>query len=80
MVIIVICLLVEKKSTSLKLTVKMLASLLSFVMEASNDFGLIYSKDISLKGHVSDCSVDYSIIDKFEILSIRKYLIVTNNI
>lgn len=78
--IIVICLLVEKKFISLKLTVKILASLLSCVMEASNDFGLIYSKDISLKGHVSDCSVDYNIIDKSEILSIHKYLIVTNNI
>ena len=78
--IIVICLLVEKKSISLKLTVKILASLLSCVMEASNDFGLIYSKDVSLKGHVSDCSVDYNIIDKSEILSIHKYLIVTNNI
>ena len=39
-----------------------------------------YIKDISLKGHVYDFSVDNSGIDKSEILSIHKYLMVKNNI
>ena len=46
----------------------------------SNEFDYADSKEISFKGIVYGFSVDYSAIDKSNILNIYKYLMVKNNI
>ena len=46
----------------------------------SNEFHYADSKEISFKGTVYDFSVDYSAIDKSNILNIYKYLMIKNNI
>ena len=46
----------------------------------SNKFGSNDIKQVSFKGIVYDFSVDYNAIDKSDIFSIRKYLMVKNNI
>ena len=46
----------------------------------SNKFGAIGYREVSLKGNVYDFLVDYGAIDKSNILSIHKYLMVENNI
>ena len=46
----------------------------------SNGFGAINSRKLSLKGNAYDLSVDYTVIDKFDILNIHKYLMVKNNL
>ena len=38
------------------------------------------AKEVSLKGNAYDFSVDYDAIDKSNILNIRKYLVLKNNI
>ena len=43
-------------------------------------FSAIESREVSLNGNVYDFSVDYSSIDKSDILNIHKYLITKNNI
>ena len=46
----------------------------------SNELNTIdYTKEVSLKGNVYGFSVNNSAIDKFEILSIHKYLMLRNN-
>ena len=71
MVIIVICLLTEKKSIRLKQIIKMLTFCLKF------DYVEI---EVSLKISVCNFSVDYDAIDKSDILNIHKYLMVNNKI
>ena len=46
----------------------------------SNGFSATESNEVSLNGNVYDFSVDYSPIDKSDILNIHKYLITKNNI
>ena len=38
------------------------------------------AEEVSLKGNMYDFSVDYNVINKSDILNIRKYLMVKNNI
>ena len=81
MVIMVICLLMENISLSLKPIMKVSAFQLSFCLESiSNGFGDTESREVSLKGNVYDYSVGYNAIDKSDILKIHKYLMVKNNI
>ena len=46
----------------------------------SNGFSNTESREVSLNGNVYDFSVDYSSIDKSDILNIHKYLMTKNNI
>ena len=46
----------------------------------SNEFDSNDLNEISFKGNVYDFSVDYSAIDKSNILNIHKYLMIKNNI
>ena len=46
----------------------------------SNGFGPIGSGEASLKRNVYDCSVGHNATDKSDILNIRKYLMVKNNV
>ena len=46
----------------------------------SNGISAIESREISLNGNVYDFSVDYSSIDKFDVLNSHKYLMTKNNI
>ena len=46
----------------------------------SNGFGALGSREVFLNGNVYDFSVDYSSIDKSDILNIYKYLMIKNNI
>ena len=82
MLVIVICLLMEKKSLSLKVTIKMLTFQLNFVSEVYlMDLVLLsLEKYFYLNENVYDFSVDYNSIDKSDILSIHKYLMIKNNI
>ena len=81
MLIIVICLLMEKKYLSLKSTIKMLTFQHNFVSEVFlMDFSNTESREVSLNGNAYDFSVDYNSIDKSDILSIHKYLLTKNNI
>ena len=45
-----------------------------------NGFSASESREVSLKGNVYDFSVDYSSIDKSDIVNINKYLMIKNNI
>ena len=79
-VIIVICLLMQKKSLSLKPIMEMSTSQRNFFLRSiSNKFDATKSREISLKGNVFDFSVNYNAIDKSDILNIHKYLMVKNN-
>ena len=82
MLIIVICLLMEKKSLSLRVTIKMLTFQLNFVSEVYlMDLVLLsLEKYFYLNESVYDFSVDYNSIDKSDILTIYKYLMIKNNI
>ena len=44
-----------------------------------NAFSVSESKEVSLNGNVYGFSADYSSIDKYDILTIRKYLMTKNN-
>ena len=46
----------------------------------SNGFSALGSREVFLNGNVYDFSVDYSSIDKSDILNIHKYLMIKNNI
>ena len=79
--IIVICLLMERKS--LNLEIKMLIFQLNFVLEVFlMDLVLLSleSREVSLNGNVYDFSVDCNSIDRSDILNIHKYLMTKNNI
>ena len=79
MLIIVICLLTEKKSFSLKLLLKMLTFQLC-LGSISNGFSATESREVSLNVNVNDCSVDYNSSDKSDIINIHKYLMTKNDI
>ena len=54
---------------------------IQFCLESiSNGFIATESREISLNGNVYDFSVDYNSINKSEILNIRKYLMIKNNL
>ena len=81
MMIIVICLLMERKS--LNLEIKMLIFQLNFVLEVFlMDLVLLSleSREVSLNGNVYDFSVDCNSIDRSDIQNIHKYLMTRNNI
>ena len=66
MVIIVICLLMEKKYLNLKSTVNVLTT--QFCLESvSNGFSTTESTEVSVNGDVYNFSVDYNSIDKSDI-------------
>ena len=46
----------------------------------SDGFSATESKEVSLNGNVYDFSVDYSSIDKSDILNIHKYSMTKNNV
>ena len=46
----------------------------------SNGFSNTESREVSLNGNVYNFSVDYSSIDKCDMINIRKYLMTKNNI
>ena len=46
----------------------------------SNWFNDIESREVSLNGNMHDVSFDYNSVDKSDILSIHKYLMIKNNI
>ena len=68
MEIIVICLLMEKKKTRLKLIIKI-----------SEKRDTIESKEKSCKEYIYEFSVVHGAFDKCDILNIHKYLMVKNN-
>ena len=79
--IIVICLLMERKS--LNLEIKMLIFQLNFVLEVFlMDLVLLSleSREVSLNGNVYDFSVNCNSIDRSDIQNIHKYLMTKNNI
>ena len=79
--IVVICLLMERKS--LNLEIKMLIFQLNFVLEVFlMDLVLLSleSREVSLNGNVYDFSVDCNSIDRSDIQNIHKYLMTKNNI
>ena len=81
MMIIVICLLMERKS--LNLEIKMLIFQLNFVLEVFlMDLVLLSleSREVSLNGNVYDFSVNCNSIDRSDIQNIHKYLMTKNNI
>ena len=79
MVIIVICLLMEKKYLNLKSTVNVLTT--QFCLESvSNGFSTTESTEVSVNGDVYNFSVDYNSIDKSDIWNIYKYVITKNSI
>ena len=77
---IVICLLMENRSVSLNLIIKILRKHIFSLEITSNKFGAIDSREVSLERSVYDFLVDCNAINKSDILSIRKYLMAKNNI
>ena len=68
MLIILICLLIEKKSLSLKSTIKNINFQIQFRPRSiSNGFSATESREVSLRGNVHDFPVDYSSTDKSDI-------------
>ena len=79
MLIIVIFLLMEKKSSKLKLKIKLLTFQINFVSEAHlMDLVLLSLEKLSRNAY--DFSVDYNCIDKSDKLNIHKYLMTKNSI
>ena len=78
--IIVIYLLMKRKSLSLKLTIKMLTFQLNFVLEIYLMDLVLLSLQKYLKGNEYDSSVDFNFIDKSDILNIHKYLMIKSNV
>ena len=81
MLIIVICLLMEKKSLNLKLIIKMSTFQLNFVLEEYlMDLVLLnLEKYLSIEMCMITITVDYNSIDKSDILNTHKYLMAKNN-
>ena len=77
---IVICLLMENRSVSLNLIIKILRKHIFSLEITSNKFGAIDSREVSLERSVYDFLVDCNAINKSDVLSIRKYLMAKNNI
>ena len=44
------------------------------------EYEYVNAKEISLKGNVYEILVDWDVIDKSDILNIRRYLMVKNNL
>ena len=65
----------ENKSSSLKLTIKILTFQLNFVSEVclSNRFSATEPRGESLNGNIFDFSIDYNSIDKSDLLNTHKY-------
>ena len=81
MLIKVICLLMEKRKFKFKDDNKNVHFPTRLCIGSiSNGFSAAKSREVYLYGNVSDFSVDYSSIDKLEILNIHKYLMITNNV
>ena len=77
--VIVICLLMEKKYLSRKPIIKILT--FQFCLGSiSNGFSATESREVFLNGTVYDFSVDHNCIDKSDIINIYKYLMIENNI
>ena len=80
MLIIVICLLMDKNFVNLRLIIKNVNFSIQFCLGSiSNGFTITESREVSLNGNVYDFSVDYNSIDKSDILNIHKYLMKNNN-
>ena len=80
MLILVICLLMEKKHLNLKPTLKILTFQLKFVSEVYLRFITTESRELSLNGNLYDFSVNYNSVDKSDKLFIHKYLMTKINI
>ena len=73
----------EKKSLNLKLinlNLNVNSPTEFCIGSISNEFSATESSEVSLNGNVYDFSVDYNSTDKSDILNIRKYLMIKNNI
>ena len=79
MLVIVICLLMEKKSLRLKPTRKCNFSTRFCLGSISNGFSNTDSREVSLNANLYDLSFDYNSIDKSGTLNIIKCLITKNN-
>ena len=80
MLIIVVCLLMEKKSLSLELTKKNINFPTQFCLGTiSNRFNATESREVSLNGNVYDFSVGNKFIHQSNILKINRYLMTKNN-
>ena len=82
MLIVVICLLMEKKYLiKFKDDNKNVNFPTQFCLGSiSNGFSSTESREVSLNRNVHDFSVDYNSINKSDILNIHKYLITKSNI
>ena len=80
MVIIVICLLMEKKSLILKLMIKALTFQLKYCLGTKSNGFIVTIREVSLKGNVYDFSVYYNSIDKSNMLKFHKHLMVKYNL
>ena len=77
---IVICLLIENQSFSLRPIMEIPTSQLCFFLGSISDgFHANESSKLFLEENVFDFSVDYNAIDKSDTLDIHKYLMVKNN-
>ena len=78
--IVVIHLLTNKKSVTLKLVKKNSNFTTQFCLaNISENFDYVESEEVSFKENVYHSSVEYNAIDKFKFLNINKYLMVKNN-
>ena len=78
--IVVIHLLTNKKSVTLKLAKKNSNFTTQFCLaNISENFDYVESEEVSFKENVYHSSVEYNAIDKFKFLNINKYLMVKNN-
>ena len=75
-VIILVCLLMKKKSTSLKLIIKCQTPTLFCVGSISEKCDAVEYREVSFKKNLYDFSVDYNAIEKCDILNIHMYLMV----
>ena len=81
MLIIVICLLMEKEIFKFKANNKIVNFPKQFFLGSiANGFSATESREVSLIGNVYDFSVNYNSIDKSDILNIHKSLMTKNNI
>ena len=72
--VIIVSLLLGKTFFSLKLVIKKVNFPAQFCLGSiSNGFGATESREVPLKGNVYDFSVNYSAINKSEILNIHNY-------
>ena len=77
MALIVISSLMTKKSVSLNLIIKLSTFLLTFVQVAYPESLTVLNLE---KYEIKVFSVDYSAIDKFDMLNTHKYLMIKGNI